>query len=443
MRNQKNNQEKGQAIFFIALAFLGLLGFVSLSIDGGRIFLDRREAQNAADTAVFAAAFAIIESKNEDTVGKARAAQNGFDNLGSATVGNTVTVNYPPASGSYSGDSEYVQVVITIVSETAFMHMFTSEIATSTVDAVARVELIPSSVKGMAIVTLGNCLTDGATLQVNGGGTDGQITVTGAGVFINSPETSGSPCAISGSSSSQSQGISVPCISSVGDFDYSSASGITIDCSPMTTGHNGGKLVTDPYADSYEDPQCLGLGTKTADGSGTYDHILTPGHFAAGNITTGDVFLEPGIYCIWGDLGISGTRSIVGDGVVLFFVTGKLRVTGQGGYSITAPKNSNCLTSASGDTYSSCTYKGFAIYMADGNCNSVDVAGNGGTAVVGMIYAPCSQVNAKGGGSTADQTEIMGQIIAKKVVNGGNGSLILSFDGNVVPDPPPEIELVD
>jgi hypothetical protein len=53
MRHNKKN-ESGQAAVILALAFVGLLAFSALAIDGGNAYLTRRNAQNAADAASMA-----------------------------------------------------------------------------------------------------------------------------------------------------------------------------------------------------------------------------------------------------------------------------------------------------------------------------------------------------------------------------------------------------
>lgn len=50
--------ERGQALILITLAMIGLIGLTGLTVDGGMAFSDRRNAQNAADSAAFAAALA-------------------------------------------------------------------------------------------------------------------------------------------------------------------------------------------------------------------------------------------------------------------------------------------------------------------------------------------------------------------------------------------------
>jgi hypothetical protein len=49
-------EEKGQTIVLVALIFVGLLMAAGLAMDGGRLLLARREAQNAADAAALAGA---------------------------------------------------------------------------------------------------------------------------------------------------------------------------------------------------------------------------------------------------------------------------------------------------------------------------------------------------------------------------------------------------
>src|SRR5215216_1445961 len=72
------SQERGQALVIIALAVVGLFGFSALAIDGSRVFSDRRNAQNAADTAALSAALAKIRHEDYMQAAKDRAADNGY-----------------------------------------------------------------------------------------------------------------------------------------------------------------------------------------------------------------------------------------------------------------------------------------------------------------------------------------------------------------------------
>jgi len=59
------HQEKGQAMVIVALALVGLIGFLALVIDGGVAFAARRQMQNAADSAAIAGA-RELEAGNKD-----------------------------------------------------------------------------------------------------------------------------------------------------------------------------------------------------------------------------------------------------------------------------------------------------------------------------------------------------------------------------------------
>src|SRR5688572_8056840 len=121
--------EKGQALVIIALAAVGLFAFTALAIDGSRVFSDRRHAQNAADTAVLAAALAKIRTPDYPpnppgapdaaarVAGYNRAVSNGYENDADSTVQVNIC-NEPglafPCEGVPAGAdlSQYLQVVI-------------------------------------------------------------------------------------------------------------------------------------------------------------------------------------------------------------------------------------------------------------------------------------------------------------------------------------------
>src|SRR5580658_2102604 len=102
----------GQITVVLALALVGLLMLGGLVMDIGYMQNDRRRMQSAADSAAVAGEREIVA---DNTLGVSSAAQNdaslnGFTN-GAASV--TVEVNNPPLSGSNSGDSSAVEVIIT------------------------------------------------------------------------------------------------------------------------------------------------------------------------------------------------------------------------------------------------------------------------------------------------------------------------------------------
>src|SRR5258706_12361841 len=94
MINKPN--EKGQALIVVALAAMVLFGFAALAIDGSAAFSDKRHAQNAADTAVMAAALTYAHGNTDMvTVAQNRATSNGYNGSGKNTVTVTVTDTAP------------------------------------------------------------------------------------------------------------------------------------------------------------------------------------------------------------------------------------------------------------------------------------------------------------------------------------------------------------
>ena len=53
--------ERGQILVIVALLMVGLVAITGLAIDGSMVFADRRQAQNATDSAALAGAFAYVK----------------------------------------------------------------------------------------------------------------------------------------------------------------------------------------------------------------------------------------------------------------------------------------------------------------------------------------------------------------------------------------------
>ena len=115
-----NRFERGQALIVIALALVGIIGIAGLVIDGGNAFQDRQQAQNAADAAALASAYARIQGGSMVDAAMASAAANGFSNDG---VKNIISLYTPPRDGPHAGDIEYIQVIIRSTVTTYFMRV--------------------------------------------------------------------------------------------------------------------------------------------------------------------------------------------------------------------------------------------------------------------------------------------------------------------------------
>ena len=107
-----NKYESGQAIFVIALIMVGLIGALGLAIDGGGMAFMYRDAQNAADAAALAAAYAACAGGDTASITNAAveaASDNGFTAGGTTTVSlsrdganpNLLTVNVGAVKPAY------------------------------------------------------------------------------------------------------------------------------------------------------------------------------------------------------------------------------------------------------------------------------------------------------------------------------------------------------
>ena len=183
-----HSSEKGQALILIALAVIGLVGFSALTIDGGRVLSDKRNAQNAADTSVLTAALAKIQGKSDyKNYGVTRATSNGYTTGSNATVEINlcnelgVTCQGLPAGAN---TSEYIRVKITSIVPTTFARVLGRDQVTNTVEAVARVQGSTSTgslFSGAGVVATRSDNSNQCFL-LNG---NADITMHNTGIFIN------------------------------------------------------------------------------------------------------------------------------------------------------------------------------------------------------------------------------------------------------------------
>ena len=190
---RRYRSESGQAVVLMALALVGLVAFAALAIDAGRMYSEKRHAQNAADNAALAAARAMCLDQDFTSAALLLAGENGYENDG---VDNIVTVFNPPTAGPHSGDWNYVEVVIVSNFPGTLIQFFREGGLQVTVRAVSK--CLPGVGEGFAAVfaisqTCNNTiLWSGSSGLVDGGlhsNNDVQImgddnTITGAASYV-------------------------------------------------------------------------------------------------------------------------------------------------------------------------------------------------------------------------------------------------------------------
>ena len=384
--------EKGQALILIVLAIVGLLGLTALAVDGGVAYSDRRQAQNTADAAALDAALAKVRGGDVTTIvneGLARAASNGYNNDGTT---NTVNVYNPPTSGPYTGNSAYVQVVVTTHVRTYFGPIVGIPSVTNEVQAVARV--VPSTpgylYPGFAVVGLQPSGCQSVYIAGNG-----QLQTWGGGIFSNSSDT----CGLQFQGSSQTQthegsgGINTV------------ASGYQIVGNPSIQTHGEPTNYNLPqlrYPPSVPNPICTGNGSI----SGT---TMSPGNFSGSFPPDNkDYTLKAGIYCLSGYFTLRSNQKLTGTDVVIVLEVGAwMHWNGSSEVKLSAPTTG--------------PFKGLLIFSRVGDPSThpkMYINGNSNSELTGTIFLPTVELIINGNNTQLQKTD--SQIIAYSVEFSGS-----------------------
>lgn len=413
--NKQNVSERGQVLIILALAIIGLFAMTGLAIDGSMVLADRRQAQNAADTAVMAGALAKVKPQT-DTHGDVipwtsvtldRASSNGYagDLIRSQVEIYSCDDTDASCPAPYAGDSDYIQVIITSHVDTSFASIIGFRELTNKVQAVAMSRPATSPANGNGIVVLNP--SSHQAIKTTG---KGPITVHGGGIYVNSNASSD---ALSITNDGAITVDSDQSISIVGGYK---AKPELISPTPVT----GVSPILDPLA-SLPVPANPGGSCPSINYSQNPALTLNPGCYKGiKNSGKGKIILNPGLYYLdSGDFSNSGAGTIIGNQVTIYVKTGSVSLTGQGDFNITSPTSGTCA--------------GIAIFVDRDNSKNVSVTGNGSSYLQGTIYAAGSLVTVTGNG---DSTILDSQIVADKVATTGQGAIVLNYDGSGAVSPP-------
>lgn len=405
MRNKsiKNKlpSESGQAIVIIVLAIIGLIAITGLAVDGGMAFADRRKAQAAADSAVLAASLARLRGDDFETAALYNAQENGYNNDG---VNSEIQVFAPPVSGPYSGDAEYVQVIVISHHKTYFAPVIGFNEITNKVEAVSRA--IPPKreqiMNGYAVVSLApmsNC-KDLKSFWAHGEST---LELYGGGIFINSQHPT---CAfIQEGSASLVFGDAVP-FNIVGGATIQKVQLIKRAFRSPTIGDprllflsflpaTGNSPV--PYPPPFEMPK-VACGNNSAKVDATDKTTMSPGYWEGDFPPEGVTTLKRGIYCIDGDVRVLSDTELQGQGVTLIVNEGSVRFSGDATISLEAP--------------SSGPFAGLLLYLPLENQSLVVLNGDKDSVFRGTILAPGSKIRILGNESDYGyHSQIIGFIV--------------------------------
>ena len=452
--------ERGQALILIVFAAIVLFGFAALAIDGSRVFSDRRHAQNAADTAVLAAALAQVRGNDYSAAAVQRAESNGFNGSNSAVEVhkcNEAGLN-PPCEGLPAGAdaSQYIQVVIQMSTPTTFARILGRPQVDSIVSAIARAVGGAAPVSGSSAAISAMSEHDEKAIWGNGNFT---LNVHNSGIFDNSDHG----CALVTSGASGTYNLDP-------SYTYDVVGGYCPSgpptLNPSGALNAGATNLKMPYPPAIDIPapqiSCAEEGQTSAAWSGT-GWLVPPGEHAYQDIPGGNVTFAEGDHCFPAGFRLSGnTPSIsvgqaAGDNVNFLISGGEFQIASNGSFnclgnllvhinggtgmrlngngtntcgSVTFYVSTGDVTWNGNSTniYSaptSGTYKGLLVYLPYGNTNPITVSGNASSKFTGSIIAVSSNIHLQGNSQTlALSTKIIGYTVQFS----GNGTFEIDYD---------------
>ncbi len=423
--------ERGQALVLIVFAIVALVGLTGLAIDGGNAYSDRRNAQNAADTAALAAALSKVRGADQtawQAIGEQRASSNGYTDSSNGAVvriyecDQSNGTDQPSCNLPATEDpTQYVSAAITSSVRTYFAQVVGIRQMTNTVQAVAHV--VPSvnsplfNGAGMSSLNLHDC----SAINFQGGA---GLTLNGSGIFDNSDCNSTTNGAFNTNTGSGT--IDAPCLSVVGTITTGTNTNLNDDgCEPTTS------QLTDPTS-TYPQPNipCDNLPTPTQYTDSSGNKHITQGYYSGAFPPAGVTVMDSGTYCIdAGNQGfkLSGGQVLNGDSVLIKMVSGAVSWS-SGAVDLSGPPVG---------TY----YGGLLLYVDPStDCSKVTINGNGKSTFTGTILAPCSLISIEG---SAGGTGYNDQFIGDTVSISGSSNITINYDAgqNWEPPKPPQLQL--
>lgn len=393
------SDEAGSVSIIAAFTMPILIGFIALGAETGSVYMGQRKLQHAADMAAFAGAVRLMQGDAEDELkpGAIHVAQGTGYTAGEPGF----VLNVPPSKGTYAGDADAVEVILTETRPRYLTALFGSS---------------PFTIRGEAVAKY---LWDGSAqaciLALN---TTAQTAVKALG----NSAVNAKACDIASNSNALNSvnidNVTSRCVYTVGE---GSATRSSIGCGGVQA---EARAVRDPYAGRQLPPMdaaCTIGGNKTYPAGNAsavnYKHPTGCSYSVFdGNVTfQKNVNLAPGYYVFRKKFTVDPSNSppttINGAGVTLIFLgsgNNDLSTSGNGVWKISAP--------TSGPT------AGIAIWIPGSSpITSVNFNASASSTFTGAIYAPQVDLTMNGGSSN---TSLAGggctQIIAGTVnINGG------------------------
>jgi hypothetical protein len=370
-----------------------VVGAMAVTLDGGLLYLQRRQAQSIADASALAGAYALYNGQNFSTAQSAAisiASQNG------------ITITSSQVTQPQTGQ---VAVAITSTQPRYFSAIWGSGSMSATASAVA----------------LGGSSTPYSTaaiLALNPSGTSvtfsGTTSVTAVGGSVIVDSNSSSSVLASGTPS-----ITAPTLDLSGGIQYSGT-----NPNKATVTNTGQTATPDPLA-SIPAPSSSGMTVQRSSQlslSLTNSMTINPGVYNGGISLTGSasLTLNPGVYYInGGGINMTGSSSITGNGVFIYNTgTGAINLSGTGTISL--------------NPMSSGTYAGITVFQASSNTTAATLSGGSNISNTGTFYFPGAKLTLSG---SSGVSSVGAQIIAKNFAFSGTAGIKVTYGSSVASKP--------
>jgi hypothetical protein len=406
----------GVAALVIALALPFVVGGFGLGTEVGAWYFNQRKLQNAADVAAFAAATQVRAGQAQEVAEDiyvawaeeaaiAAAARTGF-----RTERGTIRVVTP-----FGGNPDRVEVRLVEEVPRGFSAIFAQGAVDLGGRAVAEIEGdgIPSCV--LALDTAG----EGAlTFQGNN-----DLSISGCNAHANSLHENA--VVVEGNPR-----VRMDCISTAGGVRL--GRDLLLSLTQCEAPLENAAVVPDPYA-GLEPPtdvmnqECQ---PETVFGGGAgATHTISPGRYCGTLELRRDVTMEPGVYVVEGDVHITSTANVVGEGVTIYIKgTGEFRSNGTADVQLRAPTE--------GD------YAGILLFadQPQGSTSTRHVMnGTARSFYNGAVYAPRGDIDVLGNDSTSGGCV---QVVANRIRFTGNASVGVDCTGDPAMEPIEAVRLI-
>ena len=397
----RNHRESGFVLITSSLSILVLLAFVGLAVDVGYLQFEKRRVQTAADAAAQGAALQLANRASADAVrteGQYDAAKNGFTD---GTNGVTVTINNPPAIGSYTAGNFAAEAIVTQSNPMFFTRLLGISNATVAARGVAQAGNSTGCIYAMNLTAQDAFLESGGSTRVN----------APCGVNVNSSsakalETSGGSCL---------GAKSVYVVGSQSGAQWLACPG---GAAPTTNQNH----FADPLAFLPDPTVPVGCGNTNYTLSGGTATIVAGTYCGGITVSSSGATLHLGAgtyYLKGGGLTVQGGANLISDGGVTFYNTSApgfsykyLTVSGGSTTVLTAP--------TSGD------YSGILFFQDRSivSTNSNVISGTSTTNITGALYFKTTPLEYSGGSAGAGAWTIM---VADKIKFTGGSNLGSDF----------------